>query len=145
MQHEQPRAANEVVDFLFKDEVYRITGAAMDVHRVMGPGFLEAVYQECLAKECRIQGIPYAEYTRIKLAYKGDTLDKEYISDFLFYDMILAEIKALARCGPSEEAQVINALRASSKPLGLLINFGEPSLYWKRYANTRPKRPAELA
>jgi GxxExxY protein len=145
MSQSEPKIVHEVEDFLYKDEVYRIVGAAMEVHRVMGPGFLEAVYQECLAKECRARGIPFAEFPRIKLVYKGDILDKEYVSDFLFFDMILAEIKALARCGPNEEAQIINALRASAKPLGLLINFGEPSLYWKRYANTRPKKTTELA
>ena len=64
---------------------------------------------------------------------------KEYVPDFLFFDKIVVEIKAIVHCGPSEEAQIINAIRAAEKPLGLLVNFGEPSLYWKRYANTRPR------
>jgi GxxExxY protein len=137
---QKPLSTPAAGDLLFKDEVYRIIGAAMEVHRIMGPGFLEAVYQECLAKECRSRGIPLVEYPRIRLSYKGDLLEKEYISDFLFFDMIAVEIKALSRCGPTEEAQIINALFASNMPLGLLINFGEPSLYWKRYANTRPRQ-----
>ena len=124
---------------LFKEEVYRIIGAAMEVHKVMGPGFLEAVYQRCLAVECRRRGIPFVEQPRMELEYKGQSIDKVYIPDFLFFGEVVVEIKAIRQCGRVEEALVINGIRAAAKSLGVLINFGEPSLYWKRYANTRGK------
>jgi GxxExxY protein len=117
MDRESKRTVNLVEDFLYKEEAYQIIGAAMEVHRLMGPGFLEAVYQECLAKECRLRGIPFVEFPRHTLVYKGKPLIKEYVSDFLFYDKILTEIKAISKCGPIEEAQILNALKASSFPL----------------------------
>jgi GxxExxY protein len=139
MDDTKERIVREVDDLLFKEEVYTIIGAAMEVHRVMGCGFLEAVYQECMVRESRRRNLPFDEFPRLQLQYKGEPIDKEYVPDFLFFDKIVVEIKAIARCGPAEEAQVLNAIRAAEKPLGLLINFGEPSLYWKRYANTRPR------
>ena len=73
----------------------------------------------------------------MNIDFKEHILKKKYIPDYLCYDDIIVEIKAIGQCGNNEEAQIINALNASKKPVGVLINFGEPSLYWKRYANTK--------
>ena len=126
-----------MAELLFKDEVYKIVGAAMEVHRVLGSGFLEAVYQEALAIEFKSRNIPFDEFPQMNIDFKEHILKKKYIPDYLCYDNIIVEIKAISQCGHGEEAQIINALNASKKPLGILINFGEPSLYWKRYANTK--------
>jgi len=124
-----------MAELLFKDEVYKIVGAAMEVHTVLGPGFLEAVYQEALAIEFELRNIPFMEQPQLNLEYKTRPLKRKYIPDFLCYQEIVVEIKAQSRCGEIEEAQIINALKASNKRVGVLINFGEPSLYWKRYIN----------
>ena len=124
-----------MAELLFKDEVYNIVGAAMEVHDVLGPGFLEAVYQEALAIEFRLRDIPFIEQPQLHLAFKGQPLKSTYKPDFLCYEEIIVEIKALSKCGENEEAQIINAIKAAKKRVGVLINFGEPSLYWKRYVN----------
>ncbi|MDW7680385.1 MAG: GxxExxY protein [bacterium] len=122
-------------ELLFKDEVYNIVGAAMEVHNMLGSGFLEAVYQEALAIEFRLRGIPFTEQLLLQLEFKGHPLKCKYVPDYLCYEEIIVEIKALKQCGPNEEAQIINALKAAKKRVGVLINFGEQSLYWKRYVN----------
>lgn len=108
----------------------------MEVHRELGSGFLEAVYQEALAMEFELRNIPFVEFPQINIAYKGQVLKKKYVPDYLCYDEIIIEIKAISQCGPIEEAQIINALNAAKKSVGILMNFGESSLYWKRYVNT---------
>jgi GxxExxY protein len=124
---------------LFEKETYRIIGAAMEVHRIMGHGVLEAVYPECLAIELRSRGIPTTEHPPLSLQFKEHVLRKTYVPDFLCFDEIVVEIKAMSQCGPNEQAQLLNALRAASKPVGLLINFGGQSLQCERMANTRPR------
>lgn len=125
-----------MADLIFKEEVYNIVGAAMEVHRELGPGFLEPVYQEAFAIEFGLRSIPFVDQPELGLYYKGQRLKKKYVPDFLCYKEIIIEIKALEKCGPREEAQVINEIKASKKKIGVLINFGEPSLYWKRYINS---------
>ncbi len=105
----------------------------MEVHRELGPGFLEAVYQEALAIEFKLRNIPFVEQPKVKLAYKGQSLSTYYIPDYICDDKIVIEIKALKKCGSIETAQVINALNATAFRVGVLINFGESSLFWKRY------------
>jgi GxxExxY protein len=122
-------------ELLFKQEVYNIVGVAMEVHNVLGPGFLEAVYQDALAIEFRLRGIPFVEQQPLQLEFKGHLLKCKYVPDYLCYEEIIVEIKAINQCGPNEEAQIINALKAAKKRVGVLINFGEPLLYWKRYVN----------
>jgi len=124
---------------LFEKETYRIIGAAMEVHRVMGPGFLEAVYQECLALECGLREIPYLEEPRLQLEYKGQAIQKCYYTDFVMFGIVVVEIKAVSKCGPNDEAQILNAIIAAEKPVGLLMSFGEASLFWQRFANTERK------
>lgn len=109
---------------LFKDESYAIQGAIFEVYRVIGCGFLEAVYQECLRKEFAIRGIPYQEQVELSLEYKGERLIQTYKADFICYDRIVVELKALKDVGDEHRAQIMNYLKASGFHLGLLVNFG---------------------
>lgn len=119
-------------DLILKDEYFKIIGACMNVHRELGCGFLEAVYQEALGIEFEEQKIPFIKEKNIKISYKQIILHKEYYADFLCYDNIILEIKALSELRNEHEAQVINYLKASGKQLGILVNFGERSLKHKR-------------
>jgi GxxExxY protein len=109
---------------LFADEVFRIQGAIFEVNRVMGAGFLEAVYQECLALEFSARSIPFAALQPLALSYKGQPLRQTYVPDFICYDRIIIELKALRELAPEHKAQVLNYLKASGLRLGLLVNFG---------------------
>ncbi len=120
-------------DIIYKKEVYEIVGAAIEVHNILGPGFLEAVYQEALAIEFDMRNIPFVEQKQLQLEYKNKILQKHYIPDFFCYDKIVVEIKAISRLTENETAQILNSLKASHQRLGLLMNFGEHSLKWKRY------------
>lgn len=112
---------------------YAIIGAAMEVHKVMGPGFLEAVYHECLEIEFKIRNIPYISKPRLKLYYKNNLLKKYYEPDFLVYSEIVVEIKSEKCLTKNDEAQLISSLKSSKNKVGLLINFGEISLKFKRF------------
>ncbi len=109
---------------LFKNESYEIQGAIFEVYREMGCGFLEAVYQECLEKEFARKRIPFASQPELQLAYKGDPLKQIYKPDFICYEKIIVEIKAVKDIAPEHKAQVINYLKATNIKLGLLVNFG---------------------
>lgn len=114
-------------DFLFKEEAFRIRGAIFQVHRAMGAGFLEAVYQECLTIEFGRRGIPFEASKTLKLSYEGEPLRQTYVADFVCFGSIIVEIKALRAIAPEHRAQVINYLRATNMRLGLLVNFGAGS------------------
>ncbi len=124
-------------ELILKDEAYQIVGAAMEVSTQLGCGFLEAVYQEALEIELAERRIPYIPQKRIKISYKSRVLSKEYIADFLCHDRIVVEIKAIKTITKIEEAQILNYLKTTNLPLGLIVNFGTPQLEWKRYANTK--------
>jgi len=100
----------------------------MEVHHELGNGFLEAVYQEALEEEFKIQNIPYEREKYLPIEYKGKTLSKEYFADFICYDDIIVELKAVTKIVAAHKAQVINYLKAADKEVGLLFNFGENSL-----------------
>jgi len=114
---------------------YKIIGAAMEVHKEMGCGFLEGVYQEALGIEFGVQGIPYKAQPVIEILYKGKPLEKKYQPDFMCFGEIIVEIKALERLSGTEESQIINYLKATKLKVGLLINFGSKSLEHKRFVN----------
>ena len=113
-------------------QTYAIIGAAMEVHRQLGHGFLEAVYQEALAVELTARQIPFQREVWLEVQYKGTTLNCHYRADFIGYGEVLVELKALARLTSIEDAQVINYLKATGLHRALLINFGAPSLEHKR-------------
>jgi len=112
---------------------YKIIGAALDVHKELGCGFLEAVYQEALEEEFKTQEIPYKSQPIIKIFYKGKPLNKVYQPDFVCYEEVILEIKAISNLSGIEEAQLINYLKATGLKVGLLINFGSRSLEHKRF------------
>ena len=120
-------------DLLFKEEVYRIIGAAIEVHRELGIGFLEAVYQEAFEHELASRLIPFTSQQFLKIFYKGKPLIKEYCADLVCFGSIIVELKALQKLSGNEESQVINYLKATGMRVGLLINFGsQGKLEWKR-------------
>jgi len=112
---------------------YQIIGAAMEVHKELGSGFLEAVYQEALEKEFINQGIPHNSQPVVKIYYKGQVLNKTYQPDFTCFDEVIVEIKAMDKLSGIEQAQIINYLKAARLKVGLLINFGSKSLEHKRF------------
>jgi GxxExxY protein len=114
-----------------------IIGAAMEVHRQLGAGFLESVYQEALEIEFTARGIPFARELELPVYYQGQQLKQKYRADFVCFDEVLVELKALTKMSTAEESQVINYLKAGSFPVGLLINFGERSLRFRRFVNTK--------
>ena len=121
---------------IFKEESYKIVGACFEVYKDKRNGFLEAVYQECLSLEFTEQGIPFVEKTRIRLDYKGRELRQTYEPDFLCFEKIIVEIKAVKRLADEHRAQVINYLKAAGKQLGLLVNFGHyPKIEHERFVN----------
>jgi len=115
------------------ERTYKIIGAALEVHKELGCGFLEAVYQEALQREFTSQGIPFNAQPFIEIEYKGKPLDKKYQPDFICYDEIIIEIKAISGLTGLEESQIINYVKATGLKVGLLINFGNRSLEHKRF------------
>ena len=112
----------------------------MNVHRELGCGFLEKVYQEALEREFIAEGIPYQREVKLKVFYKGVELEQEYFADFVCYDKIIVELKAISKISDVEKAQVINYLKATGYELGILANFGETSLKTERFCNIKNKR-----
>ena len=104
----------------------------MEVHRILNSGFLEAVYQEALAKEFDLRGIPYEREVVLTIDYKGQPLSKKYIADFICYGRVVVETKAQTRLTDIDVAQTINYLKLTKQQIGLLINFGSQSLEYKR-------------
>jgi GxxExxY protein len=117
-----------------KDQrTYAIIGAAMEVHRELGPGFLEAVYQAAMEMELTLRDIPFHSQPQVTVQYKGRDLDKVYQPDLICFGEIIVELKALSSLSGTEEAQMINYLRAAGLKVGLLLNFGRPSLQYRRF------------
>ena len=114
-------------------KTFAIIGAAMEVHQILGCGFMESVYQEALDIEFRSQGIPYKAQPAIEIFYKGRLLEKKYQPDFICFNEVIVEIKALGELSGTEESQIINYLKATGLKVGLLINFGSKSLEYKRF------------
>lgn len=121
---------------------YAIVGAAMEVHRTLGSGFLEAVYQEALAIEFAERAIPFRHEAETPISYKGTRLSTSYRADFICFETIVVELKALTHLSGVEEAQVINYLRATGFEIGLLVNFGAKSLQYRRFVFSKSAESA---
>lgn len=121
---------------IHKELSYNIVGAAMEVHRILGPGFLEAVYQAALAHELTLRQIPFEPYKRLPVTYKEKSVG-QYEADFVVAGEIILELKAVSAFHPRHEAQAINYLTATGLKLAILLNFGEDSLRHKRVIKKR--------
>jgi len=122
-------------------QTYQIIGAAIEVHKELGRGFLEAVYQEALEVEFSDREIPFQPQMELPVFYKGRKLKTHYRSDFLCYNDIIVELKALTRLGDGESAQVLNYLKAARRERALLINFGSRSLQHERFVWSNSSQP----
>lgn len=127
-------------DLLFPKESYDIIGAALEVHSQLGCGFTEPVYQEALAEELRLLHIPFEREKVFTVTYKGKELSKDFRVDFLCFNKIIVELKAVSDFVEEHYAQVYNYLKVTGMQLGLLINFGKTSLEYKRLPATRKFR-----
>ena len=120
-------------ELLLKDECYQIMGACFEVYKEKGCGFVEPVYQECLEIEFELQDLPAIAQKQLPLDYKGRRLKQIYIPDFICFDQIILEIKAVTQLCDEHRAQVHNYLKATGYRLGLLVNFGHyPKVEWER-------------
>ena len=108
---------------IYQEESYKINGAIYEVHKELGPGLLEKVYQEALEKELKLQGIPFEREKCFTIMYKGEELEQKYIADFVCYDKIIVELKAVDELLSVHRAQVINYLALTGFKLGILVNF----------------------
>lgn len=122
-------------DYIYKDLTEKIIGAAIEVHNTLHRGFLESVYEEALAIELNLQNIPFEKQKPVDVFYKGKVA-KQFFCDLIVDEKVLVELKAIKKLSETENAQVLNYLKATGLSLGLLINFGAPSLEFKRIINT---------
>jgi len=120
-----------MAEFLYKELTYAIIGAAMEVHKTLGGGFLEAVYQKALAYELHLRDIPFEEQVHLQVFYKEQFVG-EYIADFVIDGKIIVEIKAVSALNDAHIAQTLHYLAATKHKVGLLINFGSKSLEHRR-------------
>ncbi len=124
-------------DYPYANEAYQIIGACMEVHRILGPGFLEIVYKDALEYEFKLRGIPYEREKKFEIHYKEITLPHSYFADFFVFNEIILEAKAQEGIIEEFYKRTINYLAASRKILGLIVNFGEDSLKYKRVIFTK--------
>lgn len=128
-----PQITQKDADYKKDEQTFAIIGAAMNVHRALGSGFLEAVYQDALEVELNAKGIPYEREKVLPIVYRNRPLSTFYKADFVCFDSVIVELKALQQLSGTEEAQVINYLKASRLQKALLLNFGFKSLQHRRF------------
>ena len=121
-----------VDNLYFRDITYKIIGIAMEIHREMGCGFAEAVYEEIMIDELNAAKIPFENQVKIDVFFKGKKLKKQYQADFIIDKKVLIELKGISKITNIEKAQVINYLKATGLKVGLIINFGAGSIEWER-------------
>jgi GxxExxY protein len=122
-------------DVIYPTESYEIMGACFEVYKEIGCGFLEDVYQECLEIELQLRGVPFRPQVELPLAYKGRRLESKYKPDFICFDKIILEIKAVTELANIHRAQVQNYLKGTGYRLGLLVNFNHhPKVEYERIA-----------
>lgn len=119
-------------ELLYKDECFRLVGFCMEIHRELGRGLDEVVYKDAMVHELGRAGIPYSRERKFEITYKGVTLPHHYYADFVIWDKIIFEAKAVERLTDAHVKQVLNYLAAAKLQLGLLVNLGSASLEWKR-------------
>ncbi|OOG78711.1 GxxExxY protein [Flavobacterium sp. A45] len=119
-------------EFYLKEETYKIIGICMEVHKILGKGHSEIIYGDALEYEFRKNNIPFEREKKYNITYKDIILPHHYFSDFVIFEEIILEIKAIQELSSSEIKQTLNYLAASKNKIGLLINFGEDSLKYKR-------------
>lgn len=119
-------------DLIYKDESYEIIGKCMEAHNNLGPGFLEIVYKDALELEFKKAKIPFEREKEYKVNYKGTILPHKFYADFVVYDKIILELKAIDHISKEHIAQSINYLKVSGNKLALIVNFGELKLEYKR-------------
>ena len=124
-------------EIVFKDESYRIIGSCITVFNKLGSGFLESVYQEALEIQFKKDKIPFEKEKRLHIKFDDIQLDKFFKADYVCFDSIIVELKATPFIHKNDLAQVLNYLRATDMRLGILVNFGEKSLTYKRVLNSR--------
>jgi len=119
-------------EFYHKEETYKIIGLCMEVHKILGKGHSESTYADALEYEFKLNSIPYEREKKYNIQYKDIVLQRYYFSDFTVFGSIILEMKAIEKLSSSEIKQTLNYLAASKNKIGLLINFGEDSLNYKR-------------
>ncbi|MDQ6630272.1 MAG: GxxExxY protein [Verrucomicrobiota bacterium] len=124
------------MELLHKELTGRIIGVAMEVHNELGCGFLEAIYQDAIELELNLQKLLFVRQKPFRVFYKGVVLKRPYIPDLIIGETVVVDLKAIAKLGAIEEAQMINYLKTTGLAVGLVINFGAPSLQWKRVVQT---------
>ena len=122
-------------DMIYPSETYAVIGAAMEVQNELGCGFAELVYHEALNIELNLRNIPYETEKLITITYKGQQLERTYKADLVCYDNIVVELKAVDKLKTEHTSQLLNYLKATNLPLGILINFGEKPLKFKMVPN----------
>ena len=122
---------------ILSEESYKIIGACMTVHRELGSGLLEAIYQEALEEEFKILKLPYIREASLEIFYKNKLLNKKYQVDFISQNKIIIELKAVSKLEKSHESQMINYLNITKMKVGLLVNFANDKLEYKRFINTK--------
>ena len=119
-------------NFYLKEESYKIIGLCMEVHKILGKGHSEVVYKDALEHEFKLNSIPFEREKKYEIEYKDIVLPRKYVADFVVYDEIILEAKAIECFSNSNIKQTLNYLAASKNQLGLLVNFGEDSLKYRR-------------
>jgi len=122
-------------NLVFKEESYAIIGAAMEVHNQLGCGFIEKVYQDALEIEFGLKGIPYNREKHLPILYKGQQIKHDYYADFICFDKIVIECKAVSEILDIHKAQTLNYMKINNLKLGIIINFSQQSLEYKRIIN----------
>ena len=121
-----------MINIYLKEECYKIIGICMEVHSILGKGHSEVVYKDALEYELKINSIPFEREKIYEISYKDIILPRKYVADFVIYDEIIFEVKAISQLTNSDIKQTLNYLASSKNKLGLLVNFGEDSLKYKR-------------
>ena len=125
-----------IPQLIYQEECFAIRGAIYEVYREMGNGFREEVYQQCLEKEFAARGIPFDSKKELQVFYKGEPIEKTYVPDFMCYDKIIVEIKAVSSLAKEHQVQLLNYLRLTKSRLGLLVNFASyPKATVEQYVN----------